>query len=147
MKNLNLLNALDKAMAETAEQLFFQELSEMHKENVNDVFGNGDFLVEVNIVEPFKARLYFLYEQKFAEQMVTEMLGEVIDSHKQLIDGLKELSNTIAGKFMANYIQDQQFRIGLPNFKSFSGKTKLPFEQICNYYFDETKIGVALQPE
>lgn len=88
-----------------------------------------------------------MYEQKFAEQMVTEMLGEVIDSHKQLIDGLKELSNTIAGKFMANYIQDQQFRIGLPNFKSFSGKTKLPFEQICNYYFDETKIGVALQPE
>lgn len=147
MNTPDLFNALDKAMAETAEQLFFQELLEMHKEDVDEVFGSGDFVVEVKVVEPFKARLSFFYEQKFAEQMVTEILGEVVDNSRQLIDGLKELSNTIAGKFMSNYIQEQPFKIGLPELNTLSAKSDLPFSQIYNYYFDETRIGVALLRE
>ncbi len=147
MKSQEMQNALDIAMSETAEQLFFQELSEMHLEQVDEVFGNGDYLVRINILDPFSASLYFFYEQKFADQLVTEMLGEEINNAEQVIDGLKELTNTIAGKFMAIMVPDKEFKISMPELEQISDASKFPFDQILNYYFDETRIGIALQEE
>ncbi len=147
MASQEMLNALEKAIVETGEQLFFQELREARVQNPGEQIVQGDFMVSVNIEEPFKGTLYLVYEHQFAPQLVTEMVGQVVNQEAQIIDGLNELSNTITGKFMANYVPNRPFKIGLPQCTKVFKAQDVPFGQIFYFYFDETRIGAYLQAE
>ena len=147
MHKEQLFKALETAITETAEHLIFQDLAKVRQEPLGNSFTEDDFQVMIKILQPFKAKLFLFYQKVFADQLVTEMVGENIEYFEQVIDGLKELSNTIAGKFMANYVQEERFKIGLPNCTQRPFDLVTPQAQIFNFYFDETHIGALLNEE
>ncbi len=140
-------DALEEAIVESSESLFFQDLEGVRNEDKYQAVKPNDYVVELEIKEPFAGKLFLFYDHQFARQMVTEMIGEVIDEEKDIVDGLCELTNTIGGKFLANYVPEQAFSIGLPRCTKIGTVESLPFESITKFYFDETQIGAVLKAE
>ncbi|APF18203.1 hypothetical protein Calab_2620 [Caldithrix abyssi DSM 13497] len=133
--------ALEKAIAEASEHLFFQELMEVRMQRPAESFSPGDYLVLIKVSEPLKGILVLIYERHFAPQLVTEVIGDIVDDDNAVTDGLKEISNTIAGNLMANMVPDTPFKIGLPSCCHIFHVNDLPVEYVLNFYFDETRIG------
>ncbi|NOX88652.1 MAG: chemotaxis protein CheX [Calditrichaeota bacterium] len=147
MNEEKLIVALHGAITESTENLIFQELEEVRILEKEEAVRIGDYQVSLKIKEPFSGTLYLIFDHTHAEQIVTEMIGEVIDDEKSIIDGLNELCNTIGGRFLAKYVPDESFELGLPECGKIESLSELPYDSVQRFYFQDTQLCVSLEQE
>ena len=117
MENSVLIECLTKAISETFEGIAFMEYDSVEIVKQIPVHQQPDFITTIEIEQPYRGFVDLLCKKKFIHETAETLLGDEIleDAEAVLFDTLGELINTVAGRFMANLIpENQDFSIGLP---------------------------------
>jgi CheY-specific phosphatase CheX len=107
---------LSNAISETLEGMAFMEYENViTPENIN--LHEDDAISEISIETPFTGQLFIVLNEDLTGNLYESITGEEHDgkSREELTDPIKEILNTLAGRFMANLVSgDIDFTIGIP---------------------------------
>lgn len=110
--------ALNKAMADSLENMVFLEIEDVRMLQELPVFESQPFVVEVGLLKPVEGALRLFFEPDFAKQLFTDMTGQLPERNTRpadLTDALSEVGNTITGRFLASLLPPESaFKQGLP---------------------------------
>lgn len=107
---------LSNAIGETLEGMAFMEYENVITPN-NINLHEDDAISEIAIQTPFEAQLFIVLNEELTGNLYESITGEEHDgkSQEELTDPIKEILNTLAGRFMANLVSgDIDFTIGIP---------------------------------
>lgn len=115
-RDTKIIEALNKAIAETFEGLTFSEVCEISELDAQPQFPNETFASYIDMPEPIALRFTLVFGKDHGREIfetVCPMLDELEEAI--LIDFLKEVTNTAAGHFHTNmHPEDDDMKIGLP---------------------------------
>ncbi|MCB0279326.1 MAG: chemotaxis protein CheX [Calditrichaeota bacterium] len=124
--NMTILNqALKQAVSYSFANLVFLHIDSAEQKKKIESLKSDDYWITVDFIEPIKGKLGLI----FANGLTSEIMETVVDSRSSLPDDmieetLKEIQNTIAGRFLANLVSnEEQFRIGFPECQRVNNKT------------------------
>lgn len=118
-----LIDSLKKAVYETFEGLAFVEFDETKILEKVPNFDDGYLLTNISIDQPVQCKMTLSCSQQFANETYEAVTGEFLDGNgnEAVIDSLNEIVNTLAGRFVASLLEeDEDFILGLPNTEKYT---------------------------
>ena len=112
----NIIEALEKAVSDSLEGMAFAEIENSEKLSSLPKFSDQDYFTSIDLKSPLRGQLQMVVGEKHAFDIVASTLGQDnLDELGALVaDSIGEYANTIAGCFMRNLLNDEEYELGLP---------------------------------
>jgi CheY-specific phosphatase CheX len=113
----SIIKALEKSVIHSFANLVFVDIENYQKISSMDALDDHDYIATIELRKPFAGLLGLMVNKDFSQEMAATMLnGENQADSTYFIDAMMaEISNTIAGRFMAHLVADnKEFGFSLP---------------------------------
>ena len=124
----SMIIALEQAVIYSFANLAFIDVEKYRQVSSIREFDVCDYVTTIELQKPFTGSMGIVIEKKFSEEIVATVLGdEYKDDSMNFIDAtLAEIFNTVAGRFMARLVsEDEEFAVGLPHCSSVAKENSL----------------------
>ena len=150
----SIIDALEKAVIYSFANIAFVDIEAYQEKSSVDALDDRDYVATIELRKPFTGFLGLMVNKAFSEKMAATVLNEENQANSiHYIDAMMaEISNIIAGRFMAHLVPDnEEFGFSLPNcgvvghrkdLLSLNGKSV-----ILEFSSDENKFYCFYRPE
>jgi len=140
-------NALQVAVAESLEGLAFIEFDSVEQIPELPEITSKYYHSSIEIYTPFKGQIHFICPEPFMVNTIESITGEELEDLNNPIlgDTLKELLNTLCGRFMIDLLPPEtEFDFGLPTFDIISEDDELYQKQeeslVMKFIYEEDEV-------
>ncbi len=124
----SIIDALEKAVIYSFANIAFVDIEDYQEISSVDALDDRDYVATIELRKPFTGLLGLIVNKAFSEKMAATILNEENQANSiYFIDAMMaEISNVIAGRFMAHLVSDnEEFGISLPQCSVVGNKKEL----------------------
>ncbi len=146
----DLIESLNAALAESFEGLAFIEFDLWAEVQEIPKSADKHYSTSIDITDPFTSKISLVCSKQFILNTIESITGEeASDNESEISDTLKELLNTVAGRFMVKLLSESaEFDFGIPDFQTLKDESFNTNESdiVLKFDYDEESVFCVYGP-